>query len=83
MIRFVCPDDGKASVGSALYDEYAGDPSAKPALKRICRAFGNDHLEHMLQMGSGPRVRYFTDNQSGQWENVEDALRSITEKSKL
>jgi hypothetical protein len=72
----VFPNNGKIAIGSTLFSEHEGDPSAQSLLEGICHAFGNGHLEHMLQMGYGPKVRYFTKNQPGQWENAENAIRN-------
>jgi hypothetical protein len=73
----VSRDDGKTAVESILFDEYVGDPSAKPALSRICREFGKAHLRERLEAGYGLRVRYFADNEPGQWEDAEDALLRV------
>lgn len=62
MIR-VSDDCGKVAVDSTLFDEYAGDLSAKSALKRICRTLGERLRDRVERAMGGPvKVECFEDS---------------------
>ncbi len=60
MIR-VSDNGGKIAVDSQLFDEYADDPFAKMALKKICRGYGDRLIERLAQSGGVKRVKCFED----------------------